>query len=145
MAARGLPGRLVRWRLVSAIVIVVSLFAGLPWGPLGVAAAYSLSGFLIRTPLFVWYAASQFGIAPRRLLASVGVPLASGSLVAAVLVLLRAGGWLSIAPMRALVLCAAIAAGLHLGVLLVLPYSRQRLHSAIALLRHGFKPAAATV
>lgn len=144
MAARGMPGRLVRWRLVSSVVIVASLLAGLPWGPLGVAAAYSLSGFLVRTPLFVWYASSHFRIRPKRLFASICVPFASGAFTAVIVALLRHEGWPSAHPVAALLWCSAAAVAIHLALLLSLRYSRTRIRSAVALVRHGFRPDTAT-
>jgi len=43
------------WGLISTVLIVGSILAGLPFGLLGVAAAYAGSGLLIRTPLLWWY------------------------------------------------------------------------------------------
>lgn len=137
MTARGLPGRLVRWRLISAVVIAASLFAGLPWGPLGVAAAYSLSGFLVRTPLFIWYAASHFEVRPSRLFASVGVPILSGTVITVTLALLRRETGVA-GPAASLVTFGLLAAVMHLGLLMSLPYSRHRILAAVALVRHGF-------
>jgi PST family polysaccharide transporter len=145
MTARGMPGRLVRWRLVSSVVIVASLAAGLPWGFLGVAAAYSLSGCLVRTPLFIWYAAHHFEIAPRRLFSSIGVPLAAGAMTSALVALFRFGSWPSTHPAVSLLLSAALATAIHLGLLWSFEYSRTKLRAAVALVRHGLdaRPALA--
>jgi PST family polysaccharide transporter len=59
----GKPGRWLRWSLV-ALVFTVSLFvAALPWGPKGVAAAWSISYWVLLVPSF-WYAGRpiEFGV-----------------------------------------------------------------------------------
>ncbi len=43
------------WGLISTALAAASFLVGLPWGALGVAAAYSLMDFFIRTPLLLWY------------------------------------------------------------------------------------------
>jgi O-antigen/teichoic acid export membrane protein len=51
----GRPGRLLRWTLVE-LTLTVSLFlAALPWGPAGIAAAWSISYWILLIPGF-WYA-----------------------------------------------------------------------------------------
>jgi len=56
----GKPGRWVRWS-VSALAITVSLFlVALHWGPMGVAAAWSISYWVLLIPAF-WYAGRPIG------------------------------------------------------------------------------------
>ena len=45
----------LHWGGIGGIMILTSFVAGLPWGAKGVAAAYSLSGLFLRTPLLFWY------------------------------------------------------------------------------------------
>ena len=47
---------LLRWGIIGSALSVLSFLAGLPWGVLGVAFAYSLSGLFLRLPLLVWMA-----------------------------------------------------------------------------------------
>ena len=47
---------MLRWGVIGSGIAVASIIAGLPWGALGVAAAYALSDLLIATPLMFWYA-----------------------------------------------------------------------------------------
>lgn len=44
----------LRWGFISTTITILAILAGMPWGPVGVAAAYGLSG-LLRTPLLFWY------------------------------------------------------------------------------------------
>jgi PST family polysaccharide transporter len=45
----------LQWGVLGSSLSVLSIVAGLPWGAVGVAASYGLSGLLIRTPLQFWY------------------------------------------------------------------------------------------
>ena len=44
-----------RWGLVGSSLSVLSFVVGLPWGVYGVAASYSISGLVVRTPLLLWW------------------------------------------------------------------------------------------
>ncbi len=41
--------------LFNAIVTVVSFVVGLPWGPVGVAMAYTISSYLAHVPATIWW------------------------------------------------------------------------------------------
>lgn len=45
----------LRWGVISGFLSILAIVAGLPWGAIGVAASYSISGFFLRTPLLFWY------------------------------------------------------------------------------------------
>lgn len=45
----------LRWGFASGLLSIIAIVAGLPWGVVGVAASYAISGLLIRTPLLFWY------------------------------------------------------------------------------------------
>jgi PST family polysaccharide transporter len=66
----GKPGRWLRWSLV-ALAITVSLFvAALPWGPAGVAAAWSISYWILLIPGF-WYAGRPIGFGVSTLISAI--------------------------------------------------------------------------
>lgn len=44
-----------RWGLIGSLISVAAIIAGLPWGALGVAAAYGVTDLLIKTPMLFWY------------------------------------------------------------------------------------------
>jgi PST family polysaccharide transporter len=45
----------LKWGLIGGALTTLSFLIGLPWGATGVAAAYAISGLLIRTPLLFWF------------------------------------------------------------------------------------------
>ncbi|MBD2355813.1 lipopolysaccharide biosynthesis protein [Tolypothrix sp. FACHB-123] len=46
---------MVQWGAIGSTLSIISIIAGLPWGASGVAASYSISGLLIRTPILFWF------------------------------------------------------------------------------------------
>jgi O-antigen/teichoic acid export membrane protein len=85
--ASGRPQRWRNWGMVHAIVRVVAVLGGLPFGAEGVAVALVVAGWLIALPS-VSYAGRPFGIGATLVIRAVGGPLL-GATVAVVL-----GWWL---------------------------------------------------
>ena len=81
----GKPDRWKNWGLVSAIVQVLAILAGLPFGPKGVAAATVVAGALIAVPSIV-YAGRPAGIGAGLVIRAAGLQLV-GAIVTA------AAGW----------------------------------------------------
>jgi PST family polysaccharide transporter len=84
----GKPERWLRWTIVQ-LALTVSLFlAALPWGPSGVAAAWSISYLALLIPGF-WYAGRPIGFGVSALIAAiwryVGAALAAGLVTAAII------------------------------------------------------------
>lgn len=50
----GHTGRQLRWALIQSPFILAAFFAGLPWGPVGVAAGYSVAVILLRIPSLLY-------------------------------------------------------------------------------------------
>ena len=48
-------GEHLRWSTVSAVLAVMSFVIGLPFGAVGVATAYAVSGIAVRFPLLLWW------------------------------------------------------------------------------------------
>ena len=53
---QGRARELFWWGIFSAVIAVLSIIAGLPWGATGVAASYAATDLCITTPLLFWYA-----------------------------------------------------------------------------------------
>jgi len=67
----GRADRWMRWGLVSALVHLIALAAGLPFGPLGVALSYTVAMFGLVVPALS-YAGRPLGIGARQLLRAAG-------------------------------------------------------------------------
>jgi len=80
--AAGRSDRWTRWGLVSAICQLVALAAGLPFGLVGVAIAYTIVMFGLFVPALV-YAGRPVGIGIRDVLSAVGPQTAAGLIAAA--------------------------------------------------------------
>lgn len=50
----GRTGRLAAWSLVSQPILIASFFAGIPWGIVGIAWAYTITSLLLLIPGFTW-------------------------------------------------------------------------------------------
>ncbi|MBN9075603.1 MAG: lipopolysaccharide biosynthesis protein [Rhizobiales bacterium 65-79] len=48
---QGKTGTMFRWGIYSSVTTIAAFLVGLPWGAAGVAAAYAISGYLLRTPV----------------------------------------------------------------------------------------------
>lgn len=61
----GTTGRFFRWGLIEITVTCLMFLLGLPWGPVGVAVAWTTSYWILTIPAF-WYAGRpiQLGITP---------------------------------------------------------------------------------
>jgi O-antigen/teichoic acid export membrane protein len=84
----GKPGRWLRWSLVQLTFTVALFLAALPWGPAGVAAAWSISYWILLIPAF-WYAGRPIGFGVSVLVTSIwrytAAALVSGIATAAII------------------------------------------------------------
>lgn len=144
LTAKGLPGKLVRWRIISAGLIIAGLVSGLPWGPLGVATAYALSGLFIRAPLFIWFAANALDIRAARMFASVSAPFVCSLVTAGLLFLLRHHYGSPPNTLVALAIYSMLGALFWLGALWLWPFSRTYLRSMFELARTSLKSPASS-
>ena len=82
----------MRWGLFSAPCQLLALAVGLPFGPIGVAIAYTVAMFGLFIPALV-YAGAPLGIGTKEVLAATGPQAASG-LIAATLGYMLQQSWL---------------------------------------------------
>jgi O-antigen/teichoic acid export membrane protein len=73
----GRSDRYLRWGLFGSLLIVLGFVAGLPYGPIGVAAAYTVTTWVIIIPC-MWYAGHSAGIRARDIFGAVGKNIAAG-------------------------------------------------------------------
>ena len=139
LASCGLVGRGLRIALVMAPVLVIGYFIGLPWGPTGVAVAYSSVMLLAVVPLIAW-ARSGTPVLLRDLLLSIGRPLASGVAAASLAFGMRLLWGSLLSPIPRLALAIVIVLGVYLWLLL---YVMKQKQLYVEILRGFFRPSPA--
>lgn len=100
-------GEFAKWGVVNAVTCVMAFVAGLPWGVVGVAAAYAISDLVVRMPAVWWYVGRKGPVRARDLV-GVGFPYGLSALLnLGALLLLRSG--LLAADLPPIFLLAAMA------------------------------------
>jgi O-antigen/teichoic acid export membrane protein len=114
----GMVNRSLKMALVFAPTIILGCFIGLPYGPKGVASAYSLVMASWIVPFVMWAVHGTI-IRPRDIVSAVSRPLAAGVIAGGLTYLLTisVGQFLSPLPKVALEIIGLL--GIYLGILLV--------------------------
>ncbi|HXY51056.1 MAG TPA: oligosaccharide flippase family protein [Terriglobales bacterium] len=121
----GRADRWLRWGIIEFVVTCLLFLAGLPWGPVGIAVAWTVSFWLLTVPA-LWYAGRpiRLGITPllsliwRYLVASLATGLAASIILRRVPALVRLSG-ASGAGVRVIVV-SSLVAFLYLAAVVVL-------------------------
>jgi len=108
-------GQFARWGLFNAVTSMAAFVAGLPWGAIGVAAAYALSDVFLRLPALWWYVGREGPVRTKQIWALAAPFVAAGAVAAIPLAALRltSTGW----PLLDLAIAAAVS---YLGVAIAL-------------------------
>lgn len=61
------------WQIFTSVMATISFVIGLPWGALGVAISFALSGLFLRIPLFIWWAGRKGHVTAVDIASSVAV------------------------------------------------------------------------
>jgi len=134
--SQGRGGGFFRIGLFGATTTVASFVAGLPWGPVGVAAAYAISDYLIRLPV-IWMSAGREGPVTTRNLYAMAAPHALAT-VAAAAVLLALKPGLGMPNVFMCGLLAATSYTVYLAFLMLFPEKRGYLFRNAEFLRTRF-------
>lgn len=130
--SQGRSRELLQWGLAGGSLSIMSFCIGLPWGPSGVAAAYAVSGLVIRMPLLLWWVTRRGPVRGRDMLRTI-VPFAiAGAASATGLVALRE--FPVAQPMLRLALALVLSYALSLCTLAAFPQGRQILRDGCSLL-----------
>lgn len=143
----GRPDRWFRWAIVEFACTVGLFLLALPWGPVGIASAWTVSYFVLMFPA-LWYAGRPIGfeLTPvvsviwKYFAAAVAAGCATGLIVHIVPMLAAMPG--AFPAFARLVLVSAVFVALYLGAVLALHRGFEPLREAVRLLRH-LKPGAA--
>lgn len=119
----GRTWQLLQWGFINGVMAIIAIVGGLPWGAVGVAASYAITGLLIRTPLLFWWV-SRGGAVRTSDFYRTMAPSAYAS-VGALLALLAFRYWVSISdPRIGLAIAFAIAVAVTLLIFAALPKGR---------------------
>jgi PST family polysaccharide transporter len=136
----GKPGRWLRWALVELAATVPLFLVALPWGPAGIAAAWSVSYWILLIPGF-WYAGRPIGFGVSSLIAAIwrytAASLLAGLATAAIIRGTPFWGTPSgtNAALGATIIISALFVMLYLGTVILLHWGLAPLHQLATLLR----------
>jgi O-antigen/teichoic acid export membrane protein len=68
LVSQGRTRELFRWGILATFLAVACFIAGLPWGAVGVAAAYTLLDVFVRTPILFWLVGRSGPVSARDML-----------------------------------------------------------------------------
>ena len=89
---QGRSREMFKWGVAGAVIAVVSIVAGLPWGAAGVAASYAITDLCLSTPLMFWYIGRKGPVRTGDIYRTIAPSVVTALTVLAVLVFCRA--WL---------------------------------------------------
>ena len=118
--------------LFNSATCLAAFAAGLPWGALGVAAAYGISDVLIRLPLGIWVVGRTGPVSQRDIVRLFAPYLLATMAAGAVCVVARP--WLPASAILYLGASAVVIYGVAWAVLLTLPGGRAVFRESIRLL-----------
>lgn len=131
-----------RWGAVGALTSLAAFAIGLPWGAMGVAAAYGVSDLLVRAPIVWWWVGRQGPVATHHLL-RLAFPNAVALLVTLGLSLAAAGALAGAAPLVRIGVQLPLCFAAYWACVALWPQGRATFGDAIALLRNRTAGAAA--
>jgi O-antigen/teichoic acid export membrane protein len=136
----GAAGRWLRWTLVESAATALMFVVALPWGPAGIAVAWSVSFWMLSIPAF-WYAGRPIGFGVSSLIGAVW-RYAAGSLVAGLgtAAIIRGTPFWGPSPsacaaLWAIIIITALFVTLYLGAVILLHWGCAPLRQFASLLR----------
>jgi PST family polysaccharide transporter len=126
---------MLKWGVIGSTMAIVSILIGLPWGPVGVAMSYGLSGLLVRTPVGLWYVGREGPVRTRDFYVTMG-PFVLAALSTGLAVLAYRWAAAPTRPLFGLVTSFAIAAPVALGVMALTRAGRAAMRDMVHSLSH---------
>ncbi|MFB6264427.1 MAG: lipopolysaccharide biosynthesis protein [Bradymonadaceae bacterium] len=83
--------QMMRWGAIGSVLSIASFVAGLPFGVVGVAAFYSISGLVIRAPVLIWYVTREGPVRQRDFYETIAPFLGAAAAVGLAMYGLRTG------------------------------------------------------
>jgi polysaccharide transporter, PST family len=133
--AAGRSDRWMRWGVLSAFFQLLALAAGLPFGVIGVAIAYTIAMFGLFLPALV-YAGRPLGIGPRAVLQAVGPQTAGGLIAVALGLLLQQEVLADFTPLMRFLVSVPVCLAAYLAVVVGMFGVTGPLRLAVSVLRN---------
>jgi O-antigen/teichoic acid export membrane protein len=123
-ATQGRSREIFKWGVLSAVIAVVAIVVGLPWGATGVAASYAVTDLCVATPLLFWYVGRKGPVRTADFYRTIAAP--AGASIFALVVVFSCRPWLGAFSHLATRLSIAfvITIGASVLVLAALPAGR---------------------
>lgn len=134
----GRPDRWMRWGFFSAIFQLLAVFAGLPFGLVGVATAHAIATFCLFLPALI-YAGRPLGIGARDVLRAVGPQMASALIAVAIGIIVQDMFLADLSRLARVFVAGLICAATYLAVIVGVFGVTAPLRLAFSLLR-DFNP-----
>lgn len=117
---------LVQWGLIDGVLSIVSILVGLPWGAIGVAASYAITGLCLRKPLQFWFATRTGPVRTSEVYRAILPSIIGTMTVMVALLVFRLYAGVS-QPVLGMIACAAIACAISMLSFSLLPTGRNAL------------------
>jgi PST family polysaccharide transporter len=121
------------WGVYSSCMMVTSFAIGLPWGAVGVAAAYAMTDILVKTPLFWWHVGRRGAVTARDIMKAVWLPLLAALLTIAGFSYCKRLGLELNAVWSGMLVAAGVLCAVHLLVYGAIKDGRRRLSSVYSM------------
>jgi PST family polysaccharide transporter len=125
-----------RWGLIGSGLTIASFVVGLPWGAVGVAAAYGFSGPLVRVPILFWCISRRGPVSQADLYGTLKLPAMAAAAVAC-----ATWGLRQVRPMADPIVGLAVTIPVAIAVTLIVyaihPAGRRNLTEAGQMLRQA--------
>ena len=130
----------MRQALIDCLLSLIAIVGGLPWGAVGVASSYSISGLLLRAPVLFWLTGRKGPVTTTDLYGALFGALPIATAVGVVTWLTKPHLAFMPIPLQMAVL-SAFAAGVSLGWMMASAKGRLLVRESIAMLRKSIDKA----
>jgi polysaccharide transporter, PST family len=123
-------GEMLRAGIVNGLLTIGAIAAGLPYGPVGVAASFVISGALLRVPVLFWFAGRRGPVGVAALWSVLVMPVGACALSAGAIALLPAWPrWAGLPTVLQVATMCAVAGLVAFAVYAAFPRGRDALRS----------------
>ena len=126
LISQGRTHHVLQWGIIDAVLSIAAILAGLPWGAIGVATSYAVTGICLRKPLKFWFVMRTGPVRTKEFYQTIMASGVAAISVLAALQIFRTNVELS-KPFWGIVISAAIAAVVSLLSFSILPSGRRAL------------------